>query len=245
MSSDERNTGRRPKVVLEGDVERSSRHRRAPSAPAAIPDVEIDPEETPPPREPPPLVGIEGFESLDPTLQAAFTMLHNVQREHDVAFTRIWDARHFKRELEQMRSNSAAMLRVLDRLSNMPAILQKLSVEVTQLMSWREAGEKRDKRIESTLDSLDKRLDAVERDYMQLDSTIALLAKEISDGFKTATKGMEELETEVEKLEAKFEARIRSLEDTRTAATAKMTMLASIAAVLVTLLYWLAGKLWK
>jgi hypothetical protein len=44
--TDRDQTGRRPRVVIEGDVERAAKHRRAATSNPA-PDVEIDPDDCP------------------------------------------------------------------------------------------------------------------------------------------------------------------------------------------------------
>lgn len=250
MSDD---TGRRRKVHIEGDVERASKHKQR--AQSAAP-VEIDPEETPPPREPPSIATMPGFESLPDELRAILLSMHHVQQEHDVGLTRVWDARHVKNELAAVNEVTGQVLDRLGRLGNMPALLQQASVQIGQLVAWKEASDRRERRLDATLDALDKRLDTIERDYVKLDQTIAVLAREITAGFAASKKSVEdlarELEDEVRRLETKLEkqkdehnARITSLEHSRTSATARYGVIAAIAAFVIGLIYFVAGKVWK
>lgn len=88
-----------------GKPPRAPTHRdyaatRAKSRPGV--PVEIDPEETPPPREPP---AAELFETLPP--EAQIRALRNVVAEQSMAIERVWDARLFSRRLESLETTVA------------------------------------------------------------------------------------------------------------------------------------------
>lgn len=231
---------RKSKKYVEGDVERVSKSRPATNVPS-----EIDPEETPPPREPIDITKIPNFEKLSEPLREALITLHNTQREHDLAFLRLWDTRDVGHELEALTETTQAAVGKLDQIGTITALLHKYDVQLQLLIDWRKQAEKRETRTVQILDALDKRFDVVERDYMKLDSSMLALAKQVTDGFAIASKGVAELQRELDELKKDHSARITSLEHTRTSANAKISAIAAIAAMLVTLVAWILNKVWK
>lgn len=217
--ADEQKTGRRPRLAFDQDDE----------------DV------TPPPREPPSIEDIDGFTQLPEAVQNALTMLHNTQREHDVAFTRLWDARHVRHELGIVHRRTGDILDHVGRLSNIPALLQSQAVSIAQLVTWKESKQSVDTRIERTLRELDRRLDDIERTTIHLDSTISQISARLIELATAMRAGDEKNAAEIVDLKN----RVTSLEHARTAAGAKMGMIAAFAAVLVTIAGWVVNRLWK
>jgi hypothetical protein len=84
--------------VADDPKRRIGGHERFAGARSAVP-VEIDPEDTPPPREPP---GPEAFEAMPPSAQVR--ALRAVVAEQAAAIERVWDARHVAAELELLKA---------------------------------------------------------------------------------------------------------------------------------------------
>jgi hypothetical protein len=248
---DSESTGRRPKYA-EGDIERASKARRHPRPESAFPEVVIDPDATPLPQEPPDISQMDGFASLPPAAQRAFVSMHNVQREHDVAFARLWDARHVHTDVQELRETIAELRPQFRYLENVHSALDIHGKQLVQLVQWVTNRRDADKKLELTLESLDKRLDTIESDFREMKGTLGAFGRDIAEGFRRRDAELEEFKATVEErfdaLDAdrkaehdKFEARIRSLEDSRLSMTAK----AGAVAALIAILAWLVERVWK
>lgn len=249
MSADE--SGRRPKFA-EGDIERSSRVRRygRPSSGSIVES--IDDDVTPLPQEPPDISQIDGFGELSPVLQRALTSLHNTTREHDVTFAKLWGARHVHEDVSELREAIAELKPHFRYLESVSGVLDQHGKQLFRVVQWIEGRKEIDAKLERTLESLDKRLDTVEADQRQTNSTMVAFGRDVADGFKRRDAELEALKAETqkrfEKLEAdqktkndEYEKRIRSLEDTRLSMTAK----AGAVSLLVVVLAWLVEHFWK
>jgi DNA repair exonuclease SbcCD ATPase subunit len=230
-------TGRRPKVHIEGDVERAARQRRAQSATP----VEIDSEATPPPMAPPDPRMLEGFESLAPELQRQLISLWNAQRAHDIGLMRLWNVRNANDDLSKLQNVIGTLNRDLQQLQNLPALLSQQSAATAQLMAWKDQRARFDAQVERALELHLDRLEAVEKSHIKLEGSIATLAEKLTVNGSTTAKGFDELEKSL----ATLDARVRSLEDDRIKYKAKAATVATLASLIVAFVAWLIGRFAK
>lgn len=229
-------TGRRPRIVMEGDVERTRFHRAQSATP-----LEIDDEATPPPQEPPDPSSLDGFDALAPELQRQLIAFWNTQREQDVALVRLWESRNVKDDVLVLRETIVAISGRLDQLASIPAQLSQQRAAMTQLLAWKDARTKLDDRLERTLDHLDKRLDHVERDDVKRDGQIAMVTRDLAASSALVAKGFAELQKTIDELNA----RVRSLEEDRIRYKAKAAGVAATVSIFVAILTWLLARVWK
>jgi len=98
--------------VVDDRKKRLASHRDFARPQSAVP-TEIDPEATPPPREPP---SAEAFSAMP--IAAKVDALHHVVQEQGAALERVWDARH-----------------VVDRLERLETIVEQDTRQVTTLIA--------------------------------------------------------------------------------------------------------------
>lgn len=228
---------RRPRSHFEGDTARALKHRPQTN----VPEVEIDPEDTPPPREPPDPSELEGFDMLAPELQRQLITLWNTQREHDVGLVRLWEGRHATSEVAALREMLGSLSRELGRLHDMPALLAKQTAQMTELVAWKNERAKLDLKLEYAIEGFDKQLDAIEKDDIKRDGAIATVQRDLTTYAATSAKGFEEAQKAI----ADLSARVRSLEEDRIKYKAKAATVATIASMLVALVAWLIGRFAK
>lgn len=158
-----------------GDEQRAARAKSEPGVP-----VEIDPEATPPPREPP---AEEVFETLPPAAQVR--ALRNVVAEQSAAIERVWDARH-----------------VADRLGRVEQVVTEDTKQVTRLLvevkQW----------SDSTKEAL-AASEQIERRQVVLDERLRVFFDEqfpqLVDSVKGFATALRDLDTRIGKLEASIE----------------------------------------
>jgi tetrahydromethanopterin S-methyltransferase subunit G len=207
----------------------SSRART--NAPAfGVPRVEIgDP--TPPPMEPLAPESIDGYESLSPETQAQFRAIHDVLREHDVGFARMWDTRRVGDEVSQMRAAMLSMIPTIRQLANVPQLLQVQANQISELRRWSTDLGAVHTKLDDTLGELNDRLREVEVNNARFEATVSTLSTRIGEAFGSSTKRIDKVETEVERLETSLVARIGSLETDRTRVKAWAALIGFLAAI--------------
>lgn len=229
--------------------------RRIQQAAISAYPVEIDEETTPPPSEPSAPSAIPGYGTLPPEVREQLEAIHITLREHDVGFTRVWDARHVRDELSQLRVLVSGMAVTMKILENVPAALNQAAVRFSVIENYITNQNVLNDRLYQTLDGLDKRLDTVEDNYIALNATITSLGQQLATKFQSVettvatldretTASLKEHDQRIRLLEDNRAAiaevkghgdRLRSLEDSRLVTNTKIGVVAGIAAVVVSL----------
>jgi len=92
-----------------GDTERALGGRRRRSHPFGVPTVEIDPELTPPPQEPPSPSSLAGYDSIPPPIARQLDMLSEGLGNVTTAIGKVWDARKDGERLDRVDSKLATL----------------------------------------------------------------------------------------------------------------------------------------
>ena len=249
---DSETTGRRPKFV-EGDIERASKARRHPRpAGAPILDSILEDDVTPLPQEPPDISQIDGFEELPATIKRGFVTLWNTSREHDVAFAKLWGARHVGDDVAQIRTLLDGYRPYFQYLENVHQGMDALGKRVQGIAGWIEQRQRMDEKLDRTIEAFQTRLNTFDSDFRDMKAAMSTLGRDIAEGWRRRDAELEKFKVETEarfaKIDAehdkereRYEGRIRSLEDSRTSQNAKLAAIGTVIAVLA----WLLNHFWK
>lgn len=222
---------KRPSSIM-GDDDRVLIGAGARRTPALGVPVEIDPEQTQPPGEPPDITSLPGFDRIPAEVREALVALHNTQRELDVGMMRLWAARHVPDELRAMQGAIDALTRTIAPIGEYMRAVNSQAGQIHRIAARIEAAEKGDDRLAAALDHLRETLEAlgsrvgvVERENDRFSSALRTAGEQIAELTRRTTEAIRELATKATEADREraeetkaLEVRVQSLEDTRTEA---------------------------
>lgn len=221
---------RRPGSMSDADrALGGAKHR---SSPFGVPAVEID-DATPPPSEPPSLESLPGFAYFTPEQQAVLRTLHNVQREQDVALTRMWPNRKAHGELEELRAIANQLSTIVAPLSQLPQVLRVQATQIAELRGWATSINDAAKKLDAAVVQLTAELQEMRLDRVKQSAALEALETRVTTEVAAIRK---ELEAVTERAD-KASGRIESLEHDRI----RVRAWAALIGLLAGLLAWLAG----
>lgn len=229
-----------------GDDDRALVGAEARRTPALGIPVEIDPEQTQPPGEPPDLTTLPGFDRIPPEVREALVALHNTQREFDVGMMRLWAARHVPDELQAMKGAIDALARTIAPIGEYMRAVNSQAGQIHRIAARIEANEKDDDRLASaldhlreTLETLGERVGTVERENASFAGALKLAGEQIGQLTVRTTEAIRELAARAAEADREranetkaLDVRVRSLEDTRTGARGAWKATTAITAVI-------------
>jgi hypothetical protein len=228
-------TDKRRAGSIAGDVERASQGARTKTNPRfAIPEVEIDPEMTPPPAPPPEFIASLSIEEQVEVLRAG-------AQEHAAAIARVWEARNLHENVVTLGKDVTELV-ALTRDFMMPAVKTLLGrVDVIERANV--ANSTRQDRFWShewptalkTLENIGQHMGRIEKDVDRLERNVDEYIKRSDEQFAHARASMIELRADWEKREtqlkadiAQKETRIRALEDFVLTLKAKVAIVSAL-----------------
>lgn len=226
----------------EGDGDRALKHRRMTPAKGVgtrIP-VEIDPETTPPPSEPPDIFGTQDNDQR-------FAEIKDYLSELQGGLARVWDSRHNQDRLEFVQKDLATLLAsmnefvipavktTLSRLTNLEqASIDKGKIENTFYgYEW--------PAFKKTIELIGQNVDRVQKDVDRVERGFETFTKQY-EGHRTAS---EAVIRELKDKDAQQETRLRKLEDFTLEWKVKVMMISTGFSGLVAVLVWLAEHFTK
>lgn len=202
-----------------GDDERAEVGREHRTAPFPL---EVDPELTPPPREPPDITATPGFDELDPATREPILALHHAQRELDVAVSKLWDVRKVPEQLAALQATVAVLAERSRDIASFQAAVNQHAGQLYRLAVAVEGRREIDARMTAALEQLNDRLHEMQESYARDKATAdSAIAQTKSEAAELAA----EIKTEATERKAgdlALDGRVRSLEDSRTQARGAM-----------------------
>lgn len=213
---------KRQKSHHEGDVERSRRTPRG-----GVPIVEIDPDVTPPPQQPPSMDGMTIEEKVD--------QLHSTLATTVLGVERVWRDRNLTEQVQTLIKDNAALMESL-REFVIPSVKNMMGRLGTTEQSTGEYRIRLDRFLEvewpavmKTLEGLSTYCARIEKDVDRVERTMDGFVKRFDEINVSTTRRIDELKS----TDDKQETRIRKLEDFQLSLKTKIALLSTLGGGLI------------